>query len=96
MDELVGQFILDMKLASGLVRQRAMNAWYAVSGAERFTIAVSLEHGTMICTMSSSVVRNQLYFQKDALVAALNRYLEDDGLFPRSEDGPMIRNLILR
>lgn len=97
MDELVNQFIRDMKLASGLNRQRAAEAWNAVSGAARYTLDVAFDRGMMICSISSSVVRNQLYFQRDILLARLNEHLASDPLFVSDkQEGPIVRNLILR
>ena len=60
MDELVEQFIRDMKLASGINRQRVIAAWNSVSGASRYTVDVYLKGKTLYCTIGSSVVRNQL------------------------------------
>lgn len=97
MDELVGQFIRDMKLASGLNRRRAAEAWTAVSGAGNHTLDVYLDKGVMTCTLSSSVVRNQLFFQKDYLVGKLNEYLAADELFVReNKDEAIVKTLILR
>ena len=42
MEELVTQFIREMKLASGLEKQRAAEAWNVVSGAGRYTLDVRL------------------------------------------------------
>lgn len=96
-DELVGQFIKEMKLASGLNRQRARDAWFAVSGAGRYTLGVSLEKGVMTCVISSSLVRNRLYFQKEVLVEKLNAYLESDQMFIREDkEKPIVKMLILR
>lgn len=97
MDELVSQFIREMKLSSGLNRQRAAEAWAAVSGASRYTLDVTFDRGIMICAISSSVVRNQLYFQRDVLLDKLNEYLKSDSLFVREvNDGPVVKNLILK
>lgn len=96
MDELVTQFIREMKLASGLEKQRAAEAWNAVSGAGRYTLDVRLERGTMTCFISSSVVRNQLYFQRDILLQKLNEVLSKDSLFAGKPEGQIVRNLILR
>lgn len=97
MDDLVNQFIRDMKLASGLNRQRAAEAWNAVSGAARYTLDVSFDRGIMMCVISSSVVRNQLYFQRDMLIARLDEHLASDPLFVSDrQDGPVVKNLILR
>lgn len=97
MDELVSQFIREMKLSSGLNRQRAAEAWAAVSGAARYTLDVSFDRGIMICAISSSVVRNQLYFQRDVLVRQMNEYLAKDEMLVRDDKvEPIIRNLILK
>lgn len=97
MDELVNQFIRDMKLTSGLNRQRAVEAWNAISGAARYTLDVSFDRGIMVCAISSSVVRNQLYFQRDILISRLNEHLASDSLFVSDRhDGPIVKNLILR
>ena len=97
MDELVEEFIRDMKLSSGLNRQRAAEAWATVSGASRYTLDVSFDRGIMICAISSSVVRNQLYFQRDILLQKLNEYLAGDSLFVSDgRDENIVKNLILR
>ncbi len=97
MNTLVDQFIRDMKLASGLKRQRAEEAWNAVSGAGQYTLSVTLYNGVMTCTLSSSVVRNQLFHQRTLLLQSLNEYLKDDDIFC-DEDGQreIIRTLILK
>ncbi len=81
MDKLVDHFIRQMKLSSGLKKQRAAEAWNAVSGAGRYTLSVNLYKGVMTCTLSSSVVRNQLYLQREGLLQALNDMLMKDELF---------------
>ncbi len=96
MDKLVDQFIRDMKLASGLKRQRAEDAWRVVSGAGRYTLDVNLYNGIMTCTLSSSVVRNQLFHQRTLLVQSLNEYLKNDELFMGDSRQEIIRTLILR
>lgn len=96
MDELVEDFIREMKLASGLNRQRAMAAWNAVSGASRYTVDVQLRDKVMYCTIGSSMVRSQLYFQKDVILSQINQYLEDDDLFVKDGVAPYIKELILK
>ena len=97
MEELVGQYIREMKLASGFNRQRVFEAWDAVSGASRYTIGRFFRDGMLYCTISSSVVRNQLYFQRDVLLQQINEYLDKDNMLVRDrKDGPMVRNLILK
>ena len=97
MEELVEQFIKDMKLSSGLGKQRVCEAWTKVSGAGRYTLDVSFDKGVMVCVISSSVVRNQLYFQRDVLVEKLNEFLEADTLYDDGgKEGPAVKVLILK
>lgn len=96
MEELVIQFIRDMKLSSGLGKQRACEAWAKVSGAGRYTLDVSFDKGVMVCVISSSVVRNQLYFQRDRLLKGLNEHLASDELLAGSVSGDVVKTLILR
>lgn len=96
MDKLVEEFIKDMKLTAGLNRQRIIEAWYAVSGAQRYTVDVFVRDKTVCCTMGSSMVRSQLYFQKDVLLNQLNAYLESDAMFVKEGEPPYIKDLILR
>lgn len=81
MDELVKQYIRSMKLAAGLNTQRIFAAWDACSGAGEFTLKRFFRDGKLYITLSSSVVRNQLHFQKEDLVEKMNRFLSNDSLF---------------
>ena len=97
MEDLVNQFIREMKLSSGLDKVHAAAAWNAVSGAAAYTLEVRLERGVMTCTLSSSVVRNQLYFQRDILLQKLNEHLAEDSLYVSDgKDEKIVKNLILR
>ena len=96
MEELVTQFIRDMKLSAGLGKQRACEAWAKVSGAGRYTLDVSFDRGVMVCVISSSVVRNQLYFQREKLLESLNKYLACDELLSGQGGGDIVKTLILR
>lgn len=96
MEELVRQFVRDMRLTAGLDRQRVSDAWAAVSGAGRYTLDVSYDKGVMVCAISSSVVRNQLYFQRDSLLSRINEYLASNGLSGGDDDGILVRTLVLR
>jgi len=93
MNELVTQFINEMKLASGLKKQRVAEVWNEVSGAGRYTLDVKFDKGVLTCVISSSVVRNQLYFQRDVLAGKMNELLSKDILFDEN-DG--IKTLILK
>ena len=97
MHELVEQYIREMKLSSGFNCQRVFEAWDVVSGASAYTVGRFYRDGMLYCTISSSVVRNQLYFQRDVLVQKMNKYLDKDEMVIRDgKNNPFIRNLILR
>lgn len=97
MTELVAQYIREMKLSAGFNCQRVYEAWDVVSGASRYTVGHYFKDGMLYCTISSSVVRNQLYFQRDILLKKINEYLDNDELLVRDGiKGPVVRNLILR
>jgi hypothetical protein len=95
MDRLVQDFIREMKIASGVNKCRAQEAWNQVSGASRYTLDVNLDRGVMYVTLNSSMARNQLYFQRDILVQKMNEFLENDPIFVKGE-GPAVRIIVLK
>jgi len=97
MEELVSRYIKSMKLTVGLNTHRIFAAWDACSGAERYTLKKYFRAGTLYITLSSSVVRNQLYFQKDTLIEKINAFLKEDSLF--TDDNRtvgFVRELVLK
>lgn len=95
MEALVQDFIKDMKLASGVNQQRAVEAWNAVSGAAGYTLEVTLTRGVLYVTLNSSMARSQLYFQRDVLLRRMNDFLDKDQLYVKG-DGPAVKNIILK
>ena len=81
MEEVVEQYIKSMRLAAGLNTQRIFAAWDVCSGAGPYTLKKFFRNGKLYITLNSSVIRSQLYFQRDLLVEKMNRYLADDPLF---------------
>lgn len=81
MGEIIPMYIRALKLISGLNTQRVFAAWDSVSGVKNFTLRKFYRDGRLYVTLSSSMVRSHLEFQKDALVLAVNDFLEKDGLF---------------
>ncbi len=97
MEEIVQQYIKSMKLATGLNTQRVFAAWDACSGAAPFTLKRFFRSGKLYITLSSSVIRNQLYFQRDVLVEKMNAFLSTDDLFtPDNRTASFIQELILK
>jgi hypothetical protein len=81
MPDLMKAFIKHFNLSAGLNTQKIFDAWDKVSGAESFTLSRFFKDGTLYITVSSSMVRTQLGFQKDALIKAMNELLEKDSMF---------------
>ena len=96
MEQLVQDFIREMKISSGVNRQRAAEAWSIVSGASRYTLDVSLDKGILYVTLNSSMARNQLYFQRDVLKQKINEFLDNDGLFIKTPGAPAVRSVVLK
>ncbi len=96
MEQLVQDFIREMKMSSGINRQRAVRAWNEVSGASRYTLDVSLDRGILYVTLNSSMARNQLYFQRDALKRKINDFLRDDELFVKTPGSDAVRSVVLK
>ena len=97
MDEVVSMYIKSMKLTSGLNTHRIFAAWDEASGAAPYTLKRFFRDGRLYITLSSSVVRNQLSFQAEALVEKMNSILAGDGLF--TKDDPRVsyvKELILK
>ena len=97
MDKVVEEFIKSMKITAGLNTQRIFAAWDACSGAGPFTIKRFFRGGKLYITLKSSVIRNQLYFQRDALIEKMNAFLAEDPLFTADNRAvSFIRELILK
>lgn len=96
MEQLVQDFIREMKISSGINRQRAAQAWNVVSGASRYTLDVSLDKGILYVTLNSSMARNQLYFQRDVLKKKINDFLSEDELFVKTPGTEAVRSIVLK
>ena len=97
MDALVKEYIKSMNLSAGLNTQRIFAAWDACSGAAPFTLKRFFRGGKLYITLSSSVLRNQLYFQKAELMEKMNAFLSKDELFTQDDRTvSFIEELILR
>ncbi|MFA6592063.1 MAG: DciA family protein [Bacteroidales bacterium] len=78
---LIPYFLRSMGLSYGMNTHIIYCAWDAVSGAGPFTLKTFFRNGTLFVTLNSSVIRSQLYMQKDVLVEKINQYLAGDHLY---------------
>ena len=65
-------YLQDSGLMPGWNSNRVYMAWDKVSGVAAWTLNRNFVKGVLYCGMSSSMVRNHLYFQKDVLLEALD------------------------
>jgi len=97
MDKIVEAYIKSMKIAAGLNTQRVFAAWDACSGAASYTLRRFFRGGKLYITLNSSVVRSQLFLQKDLLIEKMNAFLSQDALFTNdNKTVGFIQELILK
>ena len=97
MEEVIEEYIKSAKLASGLNTQRIFAAWDGCSGAGPFTLKRYFRSGTLYITLNSSVIRNQLSFQKSELIEKMNATLSGDHLFTSDNHTVgYVKDLVLR
>jgi len=97
MDQLIPLYIRALKLSAGLNTQRVFAAWDAVSGVAGQTLRKFYRDGKLYVTISSSMIRSHLEFQKPSLIQAMNRFLEKDELFVKDYDKVgFVKELILK
>ena len=85
MDQLMKLYISSMGLTSSMNTQRIFKAWDEASGAAAYTVRRYFRDGTLYITLGSSVVRNQLGFQKELLLEKINGILVQDDLFVKDD-----------
>ena len=97
LSELIRTWLKSERLTAGLNTQRIYAAWDAASGAGRYTVRRYFRDGRLYITVDSSVVRSQLYFQRDTLVAKINARLAEDELFTRDDARVgLVKELVLK
>ena len=97
MDEVIREYIRNMKISAGLNEQLIYDAWDAVSGAAEYTVSRYLRNGVLYCSLSSSVIRSRLFPKREEIVRKINEYLLEDGLFVRDDPRTgLLKNLILQ
>lgn len=74
MSQLIDEFIEDEGLKEGLMAVQVYRAWDSVVGQGYigYTTSKCFKNGVLHCTISSSMVRNQLFFMQRELVDQIN------------------------
>ncbi len=82
------EFVETNKLQTGLDKINVADAWANLmgNGVNNYTTAVKLERDTLYVQLSSSVLREELSYGKEKIIAMLNESLNKD----------LIKKLVLR
>lgn len=94
--DLMTMMMKSMKLSSGMNEFLVTKAWDSVTGAAPYTLSKYVKNGTLYCAISSSVVRNQLFYNKEAIVEAINNAVLADPLYSAKEGVKPLKSLILK
>ncbi|MCR5709004.1 MAG: DUF721 domain-containing protein [Bacteroidales bacterium] len=80
--DVLGDFVKESHLEEGLLQARVCEAWDILSVGRvvlgRHTLRRSFKDGVLTCKIDSSVVRQHLQFQTEALRIQLNRMLSGE------------------
>lgn len=98
MADVISDFIRELKLSNGVNIRCIFKAWDEVSCASRYTSYRFFRDGILYITLNSSVVRNALSFQTEAMAEAMNSRLAKDDLFVKEafQDDAYIKKIILK
>lgn len=85
---ILQEFIKEEQLEEGLNRVRLFNVWNLIVGevGARATTNKFFKDGILYCTVNSSIIRTQLYYRKEDIVAQMNKML----------NGEIVKKLILK
>ena len=97
MDEVMPMYLRSMGLVTALNTRRIFAAWDQASGAAAYTANRYFKAGTLYVTVTSSVARSTLSFQKEELIARMNEILSSDELFtPDNPRASFVKELKLK
>lgn len=85
---IIEEFIKEERLEEGLNRTRLFKAWDLVVGevGAKATTNKYFKDGTLYCTVNSSMLRTQMYYRKEDIIAHMNKML----------NGTIVTKLILK
>ena len=77
---ILKEFIKEEQLEDGLNRVRLFNVWNLIVGevGARATTNKFFKDGILYCTVNSSIIRTQLFYRKEDIVALMNKMLNGD------------------
>ncbi len=85
---VIQEYIKEMQIDDGLFRVRIFNVWDLIVGerAAKATTSKFFKDGTLFCTVNSSMLRTQLLFRREDIIAQINKMLSQE----------CVKNLVIR
>jgi hypothetical protein len=79
-DQLLGLFVKENGLESGLERTKIFNAWDQVVGQKISCLTTNkfYRDKVLFCTINSSVARDYLFTRKTLIINQINQLLKED------------------
>ena len=76
-NEVLASFVENNKLEKGLDSVNVANAWRELmgNGVNNYTTSIKLHKGTLYVALNSSVLREELAYGKDKIIAMINEEL---------------------
>lgn len=96
MDRLISEYVKEMKLVNGLNRQRIFAAWDKASGAGRQTTGRYIRDGVLYCSISSSMLRTRLFYNRAAILDRMNAILSEDSMFAGTDGRQPLKDIVLK
>lgn len=95
--DIVPLMIKYFGLSAGLASQSVLDLWDKVSGAGAYTLSKYVRGGVLYCNISSSIVRNRLYFRRAEMLEAINKSMQDDLVLPKEvKEKYKLKSIVLR
>jgi hypothetical protein len=88
LSDVLKEFVDENRLQEGLDKVDVKEAWSSLmgNGVNHYTTNVQLKRATLYVDLSSSVLREELSYGKEKIIAMLNEHL----------DKPLIQKIVLR
>ena len=74
---IIKEYIKEAQLEDGLLRVKIFKVWDLIVGetGSRATTNKFFKDGILYCTINSSMIRTQLYYRSEDIVAQMNKML---------------------
>ncbi len=96
LSELIKIYLQSNSMSRAFNTHLVFSAWDDASGAGPYTVKKFFRDGKLYITVSSSVVRSQLLFQKKALIDKINTLVRDNELFCGKPADGYVKDLIIK